>query len=785
MRPKPRAVRSNADPAEEHASQHHRFRTAAIKGHAASRETGPVIVTGATPRADSRVAAIVEQAGQIPQRLRALRHGRRRRIPVRLQAQVIDCGPSCLAMVLGYHGRHVSVTQLREETNTGRDGVSARTLLAAARRYGLSGRGVRCGIKELQYLERGSILFWNFSHFVVLDRATRTHVDIVDPAVGRRRLTYDAVDAAFTGVALEFQPPLRHRGTQEPGGSLRQRYRRSPWRYLSNFVPGGRPWKPLTVASLILLVFNFITPLAFAYAVENVRPGTSSLQGVLLAAAIVGLVVVFFILQVGRGWAITALQAVADTRITVGVLSHLLSLPYDFFARRNPGDLALRVRTSLAVRRVLTGSALSGLFDGLLVFVYGALLVLADPGLAGLVLILALVQIAVLLGSWRGQFRLMAETLDCQSRSEGELVEILEGISTLKAAGLDGVAGTRWSQTFADEVNARTRSGRHLAFWAGLGGGTQFLAPLAVLFFGIIQVSERDASLGKVVGFSALAIGLFVPLTNLVLTGMQIAGLGRTLTRLGDILEAAPENSVQLPMISPATAGSWAVEVQHVSFAYPGAPGGALSDISFSVPAGSFVAILGRSGSGKSTLAAVMAGLYLPTAGAVCYEGRSTTDVDRTSLRRAISFVDQNSRLFAGSIHDNIAFGRPEVSRQEVIAAARSAHVAGDIAAMPMGYETLVGPGGAGLSGGQRQRIVLARALVRHPALLILDEATSALDPATEEDVFKSLLSMDCTLIVIAHRLSVVGEASDTVVLDQGSVAGHGSYGELKAAGLI
>ena len=510
------------DPPPQYASDRHRFRAPAIEAHAAHRQTGHPIATQGAATHGRSMAAVADSTRRLYEFLRR----RQRRIPVFIQAQVIDCGPTSLAMVLAHHGIRVSVAQLRVETNAGRDGVSARTLLDTARRYGLAGRGVKCGVRELKDLERGSILFWNFRHFVVLEYATRNYVYVTDPAVGRRRLDYASVDAAFTGVALEFRAPLGRlavSGTRD--NSWRHRVTDSPWRYLPNFVPRGRPWRSLTVTSLLLLLYNFVTPLAIAYVVEHVRYGVASPDIANLTFAVLGLTVVFVVLQVGRGRAINALQAMADANVTIGVLTHLLSLPYDFFVRRNPADLAMRVRTSLAVRRVLTGTTISGLFDGLLALIYGILLVLADPSLAGLVLLLALAQITVMVASWRSQIRLTAETLDSQARSEGELIEILEGIGTLKAAGLDGTAGTRWSQTFAEEVNARARGGRNLALWGGLGAALQFMAPLTVLLIGFIQVGERTASVGKVIGFSTLAIALFVPLTNLVSTGMQVAGL--------------------------------------------------------------------------------------------------------------------------------------------------------------------------------------------------------------------------------------------------------------------
>jgi ABC-type bacteriocin/lantibiotic exporter with double-glycine peptidase domain len=154
----------------------------------------------------------------------------------------IDCGPTCPAMVLAYYGIRVSVNRLRTDTVAGRDGVAARTLLDSARRYALAGRGVRCGVRELKDLERGSIPFWNFRHFVVLERATRNYVYVIDPAVGRLRLDYASTDAAFTGVALEFRAPLgRPAASDAAGDSLWHRFAESPWRYLPNFVPRGRP----------------------------------------------------------------------------------------------------------------------------------------------------------------------------------------------------------------------------------------------------------------------------------------------------------------------------------------------------------------------------------------------------------------------------------------------------------------------------------------------------------------------------------------------------------------
>lgn len=701
---------------------------------------------------------------------------RRRRVPERLQLQASDCGPACLAMVLAYHGIDKDVAELREETNAGRDGVSVRTLLDTARRYGLTGRGVSTTVPGLRGLPAGSILFWNFGHFVVLERVTRDFVEIVDPAHGPRRLTLSQVGDSFTGVALEFQPPLP--SAPRP---VRRGRATSPWRYLGYFFPKSRAWTPLTITSLLLMVSNLAVPVATFLVADYVVRGrpVASVRFILIAVLV--LLAVFFLLQVTRSLAILNMQTVTDKRVTLGVLDHLLSLPYDFAVNHSAGDLALRVRTSTQVRLVLTNTTLSSMFDGLLILVYMALLLIANVSLALVVIAMAVLQVGVVVMAWRKQGYLAADALEAQTQAQGELVEILNGLPTLKATGLDSVAAERWSHSLVEELNSRVRSRRNMALWTGGSMCIQFGAPLVVLLVGSLRIAGGDMSLGKVLGFSALALGWFVPLANLVQSSLQLTDLGAALARMGDILGSAPENNradlIKLPNVQGVAA------LRHVGFGYPGSRAPTLSDVDFKVAAGQVVVILGESGSGKSTLAMLLAGLYLPTSGQVLIDGVSTADVDRASMRGSISFVNQDTRLFGASIRDNISLGMDGLTDEDLKAAAKIACIHYPITEMPMGYDTLLGPGGIGLSGGQRQRVALARALVRRPRLLILDEATSALDPLLEQQVFANLTALKCTMVVIAHRLTNLDIADRIIVIQDGRIVQQGTYKDLQEEG--
>jgi ABC-type bacteriocin/lantibiotic exporter with double-glycine peptidase domain len=245
-------------------------------------------------------------------------------------------------------------------------------------------------------------------------------------------------------------------------------------------------------------------------------------------------------------------------------------------------------------------------------------------------------------------------------------------------------------------------------------------------------------------------------------------------------MEAEPERWEENAAAPPVSGG---IELADVSFRYSAEGPWTLRHVSVAIAPGEKVALVGRTGSGKSTLALALLGLHLPTEGEVRYDGVSLRGRDLRALRRQVGVVLQEPFLFSGTIRDNIAFSRPEMSLSEVVEAARLAAVHAEIEALPMGYQTRLAEGGAGLSGGQRQRLALARALAGRPTVLLLDEATSHLDAATEAEVDRNLDRLGCTRIVIAHRLSTVRNADRILVLEGGQVAERGTHAELVARG--
>jgi ABC-type bacteriocin/lantibiotic exporter with double-glycine peptidase domain len=307
---------------------------------------------------------------------------------------------------------------------------------------------------------------------------------------------------------------------------------------------------------------------------------------------------------------------------------------------------------------------------------------------------------------------------------------MLAGMESLKALGAEQRSVERWSHLFVAELNASLERARIGTIAGSLASGLALGAPIAILLTGATLVLRGELSLGTMLMLNALAAGFLTPLGNLVAISFQLQEARGHIERIADVLDAAPERDPAKVQAAPVLAG--AVALENVSFRYGPKEPWAVHDVSVSIATGKKVAIVGRSGAGKSTLARLLVGLYRPEAGRILYDGFDLETLDLVALRGRIGVVTQDARVFGTSLRSNIALADPQATHEEVAAAARVAEIHEDIAAMPLGYDTILSDGGTSLSGGQRQRIALARALLRRPVILLLDEATSDLDAVTE-----------------------------------------------------
>jgi ATP-binding cassette subfamily B protein len=686
--------------------------------------------------------------------------------------QLADCGAACLGMVLAYYGRQVPLDELRQTTNTNRDGVDALAVTRAAQRYGLSAQGVVADLDVLAHLPPATILHWEFTHFVVFERLRRHGVEVVDPALGRRRLSMEVFRRSYTGVAITFEP-----GEDFQTSALRTT---GTWRYLRPLLGQSRRLTRVLVASVLLRLLALALPLLTGLLVDQIVPRDDRELLVVAGVVMAAVVGYFFLATLLRSHLLLQLRTRLDVHLTTAFVEHLVDLPYAFFLGRSAGDLMMRLQSNTVVREFLTTGTISALIDGSLASLYLVLLFMLSPPLAALVLGLSLLQVMVLVLSWRRSQHLMSESLQIEAKSQSYTFELLAGIETLKAAGAERRAADHWERLFIDQVNVALRRGRLNAWVDAVMFTLQLGSPLAILVYGGVQVLDGNLSLGTMLAAAALAAGFLEPLATLIETGLKLQLLRSYMERINDVLDAPREQEGQTVATAPRLTGR--VRADGVSFAYGGPLADpVVEDVSLEVQPGQLVGIVGRSGSGKSTLAGLLLGLYPPTSGRILFDGRDLAELDLKSLRGQIGIVTQRPYLFGGTIRQNIALSNPEMPLEMVVDAAKLACIHDEIVAMPMGYETLLVDGGASLSGGQQQRIALARALAHRPTILLLDEATSDLDSVNERRAKHNISALGCTRIVIAHRLSTIVDADLILVMEDGRIVQRGSHHELMA----
>ncbi|MEU4580467.1 peptidase domain-containing ABC transporter [Nonomuraea sp. NPDC023979] len=687
-----------------------------------------------------------------------------------LQNTQTECGAACLAMVLGHHGHRTTVTELSERLGVGRDGLSARAVVAGAREHGLAAKALRLAPGEVARAPLPAIAHWESNHFVVVERWAAGRVDLVDPGQGRRRLTQAEFAAGFTGVLLLFEPGAGFRRGPSPADAWRRQFVRTMLRRRRGLLA------QVIAASLLLQLIGLALPLLSEILLDTVLPQRAGGLLPLLGVAVLVAGAAQLVLGGLRAALLVSLRARADRELSEGVIGHLMALPYTYFTRRGTGDLVTRAASVSTLRELLTGQIVTAILDGPLAIGYLVLIAVRDPVFGAALTGVVVLQSLLLALTSRRVHLLTQQELAAEAKTQGTLIQTIAGIETLKASGAEHRAARRWSDQFARQLRADVRAGLTHGLLDAAVSAIRVITPLGLLWIGAWRVLDGDLTAGALVALNALAMAALTPLGSLMSSLQSFQLAGAHFDRLSDILIAVPEpgEGIEVRRLRGR------IELDGVGFRHDPRGPWTLRGVTVSISPGQKVALVGASGSGKSTLARLLLALHTPTEGQIRYDGVPVSELNLRTLRCRFGVVTQDPSLFNGTIRENIAFNDPDAPMERVVAAAELAALHDDVMAMPMKYDTVLVEGGS-LSGGQRQRLALARAVLSRPEVLLLDEATSNLDSATEAVVEGNLAWLSQTRIVIAHRLSTVRDADLILVLDAGRIVQRGTHEQLMA----
>ncbi len=699
--------------------------------------------------------------------------------PVLLQMHASECGAACLGSILAYFGRWVPLTELREKCEVSRDGSSAASILRAARHFGLGCNGLSVRTDQLKSLPLPLILFWQFSHFVVLEGFDGRNFYLNDPATGRRRVSADEFDKDYSGIALRFQCGDDFRTGGERPGLYGQ---------LGTLLAGS--WSVLTgvlACALMLTLLALVVPASLSVFVDDVLDNHGPWGG--LVAALIGGGVLVYVLS----WLKYRFLKRLSVRISVigynRGLSRLLRLPVEFFDHRLVGDLTDRVSSIDRIAKNLTDQFLILLID----MAVSAVLLVAM--LTYDVLLTLVVVLLALLHGMMAHFLNALRTVQSQAmrREQGLLIgfgmQMLSHADNLRTTGSDDRFFSRWSGQQARELHARQLHSELGSINAALPGLITVFRSAAVLGIGASLVMAGEMTLGTLVGFYVLAEMFLAPVGRFLEFADKRLALETDLQRLEDISKSSEDpvfkrrnpEAEAIPTFNGRLQLAGQLELRNVTFGFNKSRPPLIKDFNLVIGPGQRVAVVGPSGSGKSTLARLVSGICQPWSGEILFDGHPRDEIPEEVLRRSISMVDQDVVLFSASLRDNITLWNPAVPDELIVAAARDACIHDEILLRPHGYSTFVEEGGVNFSGGQRQRLEITRALVGNPTVLILDEATSALDAATEEYVDDALRRRGVTCLIVAHRLSTVRDCDEIIVLDKGAEVQRGTHDELIA----
>ncbi len=684
---------------------------------------------------------------------------------VHLQSEAAECGLACLATVAGHHGLRVELRDLRQRFSVSLKGATLAHLMRHATALKLAPRALRCEPDELSRLQLPCVLHWNLNHFVVLERVDRRGVWIVDPAVGRHHVAPHEVSARFTGVALELAPTADFVAVD-----ARRRLRLSD--LLGRVVGLKRGIAHIVALAAGLEAIALVNPIVTQFVVDGALvTGDRDLLGLAVLGG-AGLLLIDFALRMARGWIGLRIDQQLALQWSARLFTHLLRLPMPFFERRHLGDITSRFGSLTAIRNTMTNGAISAALDGVMALATLSLMTVYSVRLTAVVVCALLAYGAIRMLAYRPFRAASEERLVLAARENSFFLESVRAALPLKLYGRVAERIARWQNLMIDVQN-RDVATQRMSLW--FASASTFIAGaegLLLLYLGGGAVLDRTLSLGMLLAFLAYRVQFGERSARLVDLTVEVKMLGLHAERLADIALEAPEPDVAFETDTARILPR--LEVRDVSFRYADGEPWVLRHCSLTIDAGESVAIVGASGCGKTTLLKLLLGLHAATEGEIRIGAADASmpiaRLGATAYRALIGTVTQDDVLLSGSLADNIACFDTHHDGAAIEVAAKTAAIHDDIAAMPMGYQTLVGEMGSSLSGGQKQRVLLARALYKRPRLLLLDEATSHLDLDNERRVNTAIRSLPLTRITIAHRPETIASAERVIVLDGGRV---------------
>ena len=692
--------------------------------------------------------------------------------PTVFQMEFTECGAASLAMIFAYYGKYVPLEQMRVETGISRDGSTAKHIKKAAERFGFEAHGYRKETNSLKEISTPCIIHWNLEHFVVFEGFKGKYAYINDPAVGRRKLTYEELDESFTGIVLTFKPTKAF---------VKGKKQKTTTEFVKDRIKGQKTTiMQLLLVGMLLVFPGLAIPAISQVFMDDVLIGGNTDWFIKLILFFAGTIVLQALLTLYRDFVLVRLQKKMALVSTKKFLNQIFHLPIVFFEQRHVSDLTNRISYNTKVSDFLAGDLAETVLNIFVVAFYLVLFVLYSPILTLIVISTVILNCIILKLASSKMSEYSIKLQQDMSKLAGSVNAGAEMADSIKAAGAETEYTSRILGYNAQAINIEQRFSKFQTIVNALPETIKMFADVLILLVGGALVIKGNMTIGMLTAFVALFGAFNEPIDKLVSFVRSIQTTKADIVRVEDITkykaEEKPQGIVERKI---HTKLEGTVDVKNLRFGYNRLQEPIVSDVSFKVECGTSVALVGGSGCGKSTISKLISGLYRPWNGEVLFDGIQSDEIPKNILNASITTVSQEITLFSGSVRDNLTMWNSNISESDMIAAAKDACIHNDITKKPGGYDYMLSENGLNFSGGQRQRLEIARALATNPSILIMDEATSALDPIVEKRIIDNIKKRGCTCIMVAHRFSTIRDCNQILVIDNGTIVQQGTNDEL------
>jgi ATP-binding cassette subfamily B protein len=693
----------------------------------------------------------------------------------------------CLSMIAAHHGIELPIGRLKHAYAVDAKPVSTIRLLRMAKDAGLRARGTKLDWGALFRLGEAYpalVRLSNKNWIVVLGAGQGPDgaeiVRVFDPLAERREepliVDKDLFCRRWTGdvILIKREPLASHSQT---AFGLR-------W-FVPELLRQWRLFADVAIAAILLYALGLALPIFFQLVIDKVLVHESFTTLYVLAAGATAALIFDAVFNFLRRYLLLYATNKVDIRVATKTFGHLLGLPVTFFEHISAGVLVKHMQQAARIREFLTGRLFLTTLDALSLIVFLPVLALYSVKLTCVVLAFTAASglvIAVLMGPFR---RRLYSLYQAEGARQALLVETVHGMRTVKSLAMEPLQSRVWDDRCAQSVTMRFGVERISAGAQSVTGFLEKMMTLGIISLGALDVFNGEMTIGALVAFNMLAGRVSGPLVQLVTMVHEYQEVALAVKMLGEVMNQKPERDSSREGLRPDFTGK--IEFENVWFRYGSDGTPALDNVSFCIAPGSIFGIVGRSGSGKTTLTRLIAGMYPVQQGLLRIDGYDSRELDLDHLRRNLGLVLQDNFLFRGTIRDNIACVKRDATFADVVRAAQLAGADEFIERLPRGFDTMLEEDASNLSGGQKQRLAIARALIVDPRILILDEATSALDSESEMIIRRNLHRMaeGRTVIIVSHRLSMLADANQILVIDRGRIVDVDRHDRLLAQCMI